>query len=94
MFLYAATVKNVSKIILGVIEMAVDKQGNEINYCEIPSDIKSEKEVKIYKILLKSHCSHKDKSDPDHECCGQLSITRKHLTASCVKCGDSRSIFK
>lgn len=70
---------------------AKNKDGKPITFCEMPSDVRSAKEVLIYRTVLHCHCSHANKSNTDHKCCGQITINEKTITMNCVKCGDSRA---
>lgn len=70
---------------------AKDKNGNTINFCKLPKLVKSQKEAKLYKGLLKAHCSHPSSEDSNHQCCGQITINRKSITMNCMKCGDART---
>lgn len=70
---------------------AKNKDGKPINFCEMPSDVRSAKEALIYRAVLRCHCSHPDKPNANHKCCGQITINEKTITMNCVKCGDSRA---
>ncbi len=47
-------------------------------------------EARLYKRLLTAHCPNGHNSK---KCQGTLSITGKHITASCKLCGDSRGMY-
>ena len=59
---------------------AKNKQGKPINYCEMPSDVRSAKEAVIYRAVLRCHCSQPDKANANHKCCGQITINEKTIT--------------
>jgi len=47
----------------------------------------------VEQAIRKSHCSHKDRDDPQHQCIGTCLITPQGVTLDCKACGgDERPI--
>lgn len=64
----------------------------EINSCDIPGPCKpSESEIygHMRDLLVKAHCAAKR----GHQCCGAITIDRRHITMNCPLCGDARQIL-
>lgn len=56
--------------------------------CGVPGRL-TEKETNIYQILRRAHCSD---GRTAHDCLGRITIDKNGITASCPRCGDSRSV--
>jgi len=47
----------------------------------------------VEQALRRSHCSHKDRAEPQHQCIGTCLITPQGVTLDCKACGgDDRTI--
>jgi hypothetical protein len=47
----------------------------------------------VEQAVRRSHCSHKDRDDPQHQCVGTCLITSHGVTLDCKACGsDERTI--
>ncbi len=42
----------------------------------------------VEQAIRRSHCSHADRDDPDHQCVGTCLITAQGVTLACKACGD------
>ena len=42
----------------------------------------------VEQAIRRSHCSHKDRDDPQHQCIGTCLITPQGITLDCKACGD------
>ena len=42
----------------------------------------------VEQAIRRSHCSHKDRDDPQHQCIGTCLITAQGVTLDCKVCGD------
>lgn len=42
----------------------------------------------VEQAIRRSHCSHKDRDDPQHACVGTCLITPQGVTLACKACGD------
>jgi hypothetical protein len=42
----------------------------------------------VEQAIRRSHCSHKDRDDPTHQCVGSCLITLQGVTLTCKACGD------
>jgi len=42
----------------------------------------------VEQAIRRSHCSHKDRNDPHHQCIGTCLITLQGVTLDCKACGD------
>ena len=42
----------------------------------------------VEQALRRSHCSHKDRDEPQHECVGTCLISPQGVTLTCKACGD------
>jgi hypothetical protein len=42
----------------------------------------------VEQAIRRSHCSHKDRDDPQHQCVGTCLITPQGVTLACKACGD------
>lgn len=56
--------------------------------CNVPGRLTAE-ETNIYEMLRRAHCARKLDA---HDCQGRLTIDKNGITASCPRCGDSRSV--
>lgn len=45
----------------------------------------------IEEALRKSHCASGERDNPDHRCCGTMTVSPKGLSLECPKCGDDYS---
>lgn len=72
---------------------AKDENGNTITACNLPREMTG-KEAEVHTALHGMHCSHPDRKDSNHKCCGEVTINRKSATMKCIKCGDSKAVFK
>lgn len=42
----------------------------------------------VEQAIRRSHCSHADRDDPQHQCIGTCHITPQGITLDCKACGD------
>jgi len=42
----------------------------------------------VEQAVRRSHCSHADRDDPQHQCVGNCLITPQGITLTCKACGD------
>lgn len=47
----------------------------------------------IEQAVRRSHCSHKDRDDPKHQCIGTCLITAQGVTLDCKACGDDKRLI-
>jgi hypothetical protein len=57
------------------------------NACEMPTPAR---DAEIYRgirdVMIKAHCA----AGRAHKCCGEITITARHITFACNLCGDAR----
>lgn len=47
----------------------------------------------VEQAIRRSHCSHSDRDDPDHQCVGSCLITPQGMTLTCKACGNDDRVI-